>query len=177
MVGKVPGTIRLLSLAVIMLLNGCSDRDISDLQRYVAEVKARPKGAIKPLPEIKMVQTYVFEPEGLRDPFKPANQEPAPQVAMTGDGIKPDTTRPREALESYSLDSLRMVGTVRKGDVLWALVQTAEGTIYRVRAGNHMGRNYGRIVRVLDDRIELIEIVPDSPGNWREKEATVALAD
>ncbi len=177
MVVKVPVTIRLMTLAALLLLNGCGDRDLSDLEDYVAEVKARPKGAIKPLPEIKMVETFVFEPEGLRDPFKPANQEPAPQIAMGGSGIKPDTTRPREPLESYSLDSLRMVGTVKKNDVLWALVQTAEGSIYRVRTGNHMGRNFGRIVRITENSIELIEIVPDSPGNWREKETTVALAD
>ncbi len=174
---KASVTIRLVSLAAILLLNGCGSRDMSDLEAYVAEVKARPKGGIKPLPEIKMVETFVFEPEGLRDPFAPAKQAPTPQVAVGGSGIKPDTSRPREALESFSLDSLRMVGTVKKKGELWALVQTAEGTVYRVRTGNHMGRNYGRIVRVTDDRIELVEIVPDSPGNWREKEAAVALAN
>jgi len=172
-----PIRIRLVWIFSILLLSGCGGSDMSDLEAYIAEVKARPKGGIKPLPEIRMADSFFFDPEGLRNPFFPAKEAPPPQVALGGNGIRPDTTRPREPLESFALDSLRMVGTVKKNGKLWALVQTADGTVFRVRTGNHMGRNYGRIVRITDDRIELVEIVPDGPGSWREKEAAVALTD
>ncbi len=167
---------RLLSVLGCVLLVGCGGRDLSDLEAYVAEVKARPKGAIEPLPEIKTMETFVFDPAGLRDPFTPEKQTTPPQVVMTGSGIKPDPSRPREALEAYALDSLRMVGTVKKNDSLWGLVQTTEGTIYRVKPGNYMGQNHGRIIHIIDDRIELVEIVPDAPGTWRERQASLALA-
>lgn len=167
----------LVPVLVCLLLTGCGGRDLSDLKAYVAEVKARPKGRIEPLPELKTVETFTFDAEGLRDPFSPAKQTPLSQVSIAGSGIRPDPSRPREALEAYDLDSLRMVGTVKKHDVLWALVKTSEGTIYRVRPGNYMGRNYGHIVQITDDRIELVEIVPDAPGAWRERQATVALAE
>ncbi len=160
----------------VLFLGGCS-RDMSDLEAYVAEVKARPKGAIEPLPEIQTVETFVFDPEGLRDPFAPAKQTPPPRVAVAGSGVKPDPSRPREPLESYELDSLRMVGSLKKDGALWALVQTPEGTIYRVRPGNHMGKNYGRIIRVTEEGIDLVEIIPDGPGTWRERQATVALSE
>lgn len=167
---------RVLLLLGCVLLASCSGRDLSDLEAYVAEVKARPKGAIEPMPEIKAVETFAFDPEGLRDPFVPEKPTPPPQVAVTGNGVRPDPTRPREALEAYALDSLRMVGTIKKDDVLWGLVQTAEGTIYRVKPGNYLGQNHGRIVQIADDRIELVEIVPDAPGTWRERPASLALA-
>ncbi len=168
---------RAVALTLTAFLVGCGDRDISDLQAYVAEVKARPKGSIEPLPEIKIVETFVFDPEDLRDPFAPAKQAPPPQVAVGGSGIKPDPTRPREPLEAYDLDSLRMVGTVKKASTLWALIQTGEGTIYRVRTGNHMGKNNGRIVRITEEGIDLVEIVPDGPGTWREQQARLNLVD
>jgi type IV pilus assembly protein PilP len=158
------------------LLAGCAERDFSDLEAYVAEVKARPKGAIEPMPELKTVETFVFDPEGLRDPFVPEKPTPPPQAAVTGNGVRPDPNRPREALEAYALDSLRMMGTIEKDGVLWGLVQTSEGTIYRVKPGNYLGQNHGRIARITEDRIELIEIVPDAPGTWRERQASLALA-
>jgi len=80
-------------------------------------------------------------------------------------------------LEAFSLDSLRMVGTLTDHEGLWGLVRTKDGTIHSVRVGNYMGQNYGRIVRILEDRIELMEIVPDKPGTWREQQATLALAE
>ncbi len=166
-----------ITMTSLLLLGGCGGRDLSDLEAYVAEMKARPKGTIEPLPEIKTVETFVYDPEGLRNPFAPAKQTPPPQVAMAGTGIKPDLSRPREALESYELDSLRMVGTIKKDGVLWGLIQTSEGTIYRVRPGNHMGKNYGRIIRVTEEGIDLVEIIPDGPGTWRERQATVALSE
>ncbi|MCX8048594.1 MAG: pilus assembly protein PilP [Methylohalobius sp.] len=159
-----------------MMLAGCGGRDLSDLEAYVAEVKARPKGAIEPMPEIKPSETFVFDPEGLRDPFVPEKPTPPPQVAVTSSGVKPDPTRPREALEEYALDGLRMMGTIKKDEILWGLVQTPEGTVHRVKAGNYMGQNHGRIVQVLEDRIELVEIVPDAPGTWRERQASLAMA-
>lgn len=167
---------RLCFLFGCVLLAGCAERDLSDLEAYVAEVQARPKGSIEPMPEIKTMETFVFDPEGLRDPFMPEKPTPPPQVAVTGSSVRPDLTRPREELEKYALDSLRMVGTVRKDNILWGLVQTSEGTIYRVKPGNYMGQNYGRIIQINEDKIELVEIVPDTPESWRERPASLALA-
>lgn len=168
----------LLPMIVIGLV-GCGGDDVSDLQKYIQEVKARPKGAIEPLPEIKVVESFVFKPDGLRDPFRPIekmNDERAVDVSGTN-GIKPDTERRKEELEAYSLDTLRMVGTLTNQKGLWGLVKAKDGTIHRVQVGNHMGQNYGKIIRILEDKIELMEIVPDKPGTWREQQASLALAE
>ncbi len=169
-----------LGCAVLMaLLAGCGNNDFSDLNKYIAEVKARSKGAIEPLPEVKVVEPFMFKPEGLRDPFKPleqANSEQAAEAA-TGSGLKPDTTRRREELEAFTLDSLRMVGTVVMKSSLWGLVKSSDGVVHRVQVGNYMGKNYGKIIRIANDKIELMEIVPDKPGTWREQQASLALSE
>ena len=163
----------------LTLLVGCGDSGFSDLEQYVKEVKARPKGNIEPLPEMKTIEPFVFKPEGLRDPFKAMTESEEEQEAQlsTGNGIKPDTSRRKEELEAYPLDNLRMVGTVVMKTKLWGLVKASDKTIYRVQVGNHMGKNYGKIIRILTDKIELMEIVPDTPGTWREQQTSLALTE
>lgn len=164
---------------LFVLMTGCGSDDFSDLNKYIQEVKARPKGPIEPLPEIKVVESFVFKPDGLRDPFRPvekSSEDANIDVAGVA-GIKPDTERRKEELEAYSLDTLRMVGTLTNQKGLWGLVKAKDGTIHRVQVGNHMGQNYGKIIRILEDKIELMEIVPDKPGTWREQQASLALAE
>lgn len=162
-----------------VLLGGCSDDDFTDLNQYIAEVKARPKGNIEPLPEIKVVESFTFRPEGLRNPFQATDKKSEDDdVDLSSvNGIKPDTTRRKEELEAYSLDTLRMVGTLSMKNGLWGLVKATDGTIHRVQEGHHMGQNYGKIIRIRQDKIELMEIVPDKPGTWREQQASLALAE
>ena len=163
----------------LALLSGCGNDDFSDLNQYILRVKAEPKGAIQPLPEIKVVESFMFNPEGLRDPFKPLVQPEQDEAAelSTGGGIKPDTTRRKEDLEAFPLDVLKMVGTVVMKSNLWGLVKADDGTIHRVQVGNYMGKNYGKIIRISTDKIELMEIVPDKPGSWREQQTSLALTE
>jgi type IV pilus assembly protein PilP len=158
-------------------LAGCTDTDTSDLKRYVVEVKSSPRGAVEPLPEIKTVEPFIFNPEDLHDPFAAPDNKPPPDEGPVESGLRPDTARPREELESYELDSLRMVGTVHQGGILWGLIRANDGTIHRVRTGNFMGKNYGKIVNIKETLIELVEIVSDNPGTWRERKAAIDLVE
>lgn len=170
----------ILSTLLVMLV-GCGGDDFSDLQKFIQEVNSRPKGAIDPLPESKVVESFIFKPDGLRDPFLPTGNSTAASNsdAYGGTGIRPDTERRKEELEAYPLDSLRMVGTLVDAKGLWGLIRAKkDGTVHSVQVGNHMGQNYGKIMRILDDKIELMEIVPDvKPGTWREQEAAMALGE
>ena len=172
-------SIILLCSTMLGLLTACANDDVSDLNRFIQEVKARPKGTIQPLPENKIVESFIFQPDGLRNPFRPSeknNDDTGLDVSGAG-GIRPDTERRKEELEAFSLDSLRMMGVLKDHEGLWGLIKVKDGTIHSVQVGNHMGQNYGKITRILEDRIELMEIVPDKPGTWREQQATLALAE
>lgn len=164
----------------LVLLTACNNDDFTDLTQYIAEVKLKPKGTIKPLPEPKFIEPFVFRPEDLRDPFKPIkpveDTEPGPGKSI-GSGIRPDTTRRKEELEAFPIETLKMIGTVNMKSNLWGLVKSADDTVYRVRVGNYMGQNYGKIVRISPEKIELMEIVPDQPGTWREQQMSIMLTD
>ncbi len=163
-------------LLVVAGLPACSGGN-DDLEQYIDEVKARPGGRIEPLPEITPYEVFVYkaDAEGFRSPFVPD----APQAASgAGAGsTRPDPERSREFLEQFSLDTLRMVGTLELGGTNYGLVQTSDGLVHRVVPGNYMGQNDGRIVAVNDSEIELVEIISDGIGGYVEREAAVGLAD
>lgn len=169
---------RLLFIFLAAFLSACGNNDTSDLDSYIQSIKAKPKGAIEKLPEFKMPETYTYEPDVLRDPFKPIN-EPDPQqdAGNYAGGLRPDFHRRKEELEAFPLDALKMVGTVVMNAKLWGLVKATDKTIHRVQVGNYMGKNFGKIIQISPDKIELIEIVPDRPGTWREQQTTLALAE
>lgn len=147
---------------------------MDDLERKVQEIKARPGGEIEPLPEVEPYETFEYSAHDLRSPFTPGRAE---QQESAGEGPRPDPDRPQEPLESFSLDSLDMVGTFEMEGEKWGLVRDPDGLIHRIQPGNYMGRNYGRIVEVTESRIRLVELVPDGSGGWMEREASMTLED
>jgi type IV pilus assembly protein PilP len=160
-------------LLVLMagLLAGCTS-DTKEVEAWVAEVKARPAPPLDPLPVMKQFETFEYNPEGLRDPFA----VPTPD-RDSGTGLRPDPNRRKEALEAYPLDGLNMVGTIGAGRNLIGLVLAPDRVTYRVRPGNYLGQNDGRITAVYEDRIEMVELVPDGAGGWLERQAKIALED
>ena len=146
-----------------------------DLDRYINEVKARPGGRIEPLPEITPYQvfTYIADAQGIRSPFRPDT----PQALGGGNGPRPDDERSREYLETFSLDSLGMVGTLHINETMYGLVQTSDGLIHRVIPGNYMGQNDGRITEISESEIGLVEIISDGIGGYIERDAAVGLSD
>lgn len=167
---------RIITLLLPLALVGCANKDMSDLQGFVDEVKSRPPSGIEPIPEIKQAIGFVYEAKNRRDPFTRQEDETAAAETVLDNGIRPDPRRRKEELESYALDSLRMVGTLEQDDATWGLVKTSDGTIHRVAPGNYMGLNDGRITRISEEKIELIELVPTG-GGFLEKEAAVALGE
>jgi type IV pilus assembly protein PilP len=167
---------RLALILPILLLGGCANRDMSDLQAYVEEVKARPPSGISPPPEPVEVETYLYVAGDRRDPFTPDTTAHDQVETVVDSGIMPDLNRRKEELEFFPLDSLRMVGTLEQDGQRWALVKTKEGTIHRVTLGNHMGRNYGKIVEISEDKIKLVELVQIGSG-YQEQEAEISLGE
>jgi type IV pilus assembly protein PilP len=166
-----------LSLASVGMLAGCANPNIDELQGYVDEQKAKPPGRIEPLPEIKQITTFTYVANSRRDPFTPAESGERERATIAESGISPDFNRRKEELETYTLDSIRMVGILEQYGVTWGLVKTKEGTIHRVKTGNYMGQNHGRIVQISEDKIELTEIVQDGTGGYSERQASLALVE
>ncbi len=83
--------------------------------------------------------------------------------------VRPNLAREREPLERFALGTLRLVGFVKQGGELFALVQSPDGGIARVVVGSHLGRNHGRVVRLSEGGLDIVEIVPDGAGAWMER--------
>jgi len=155
----------------------------SDLEQYVQEVLQRPAGGVDPIPEFPQVEPYVYLPGGRLDPFWALSDEQPGDVAA-GEGGQ--TTLPadwqiiifnrnKEELETFELDSLRMVGTMDRGGNFWGIIQDPEGVVHRVQLGNYMGKNNGEIVYLAEGQIELRELAQDGQGRWGERTAYLRL--
>src|SRR3546814_10764499 len=66
-----------------------------------------------------------------------------------------------------------MVGTIGRGGGMVGLVVAPDKVVYRIQPGVYMGQNDGRVTAVHEDRIELVELVPDGAGGWLERPASV----
>jgi type IV pilus assembly protein PilP len=166
-----------LGLTLLALLAGCG-HDMSDLEQYALEVKARKSRAIDPIPQVKPYEPFTYEPSDRRDPFTPLLQSRAEALAAaagTG-GIRPDVNRPKEPLEDFTLDSLRMLGTITMERRAYALIRAPDTVVHRVSVGDHMGQNYGKITSISETEVVLMEIIPDGFGGWMQRPASLGLA-
>jgi type IV pilus assembly protein PilP len=165
---KLISVVALASLA----LTSCSD-GLSELEAKVAEIKSRPGERIDPIPEIKPDEPFVYNASNLRSPFVPT----PPTRSDVANAVRPDVKRPREFLEQFPIDSMRMVGTLQLQGRNYGLVQGKDGLVHRVLPGNYMGQNDGRIVGITGNKISIIEIVPDGVGGYIERAAALALTE
>ena len=168
----------LAGLAATMLAACSGSEGFSDIDALIAEVKARPARAIEPLPEVQAYQAFAYSAANRRSPFaQPVPVEPVRTEQAPRSNITPDLDRPRELLENFDLGSMTMVGTIRRAgqDELFALVNDGEGGIHRVRTGQYLGKNFGRVTRIEPTGISLVEIVSDGDQGWFERPRTLGL--
>lgn len=130
------------------------------------------KGNVPPLPKIKAFSEVAYDVGSRVDPFAASKIEPERKSR----GMRPDTDRPREPLEAYPLESLRMVGTLFKQNKVHALIQ-ADRTLHQVRVGTHVGQNFGVITRITETEVALKELVEDANGDWAERTSTLQLQE
>ncbi len=158
-------------LACLLILAGCT-RGQSDLETWVAKAKAEPAPPLQPLPVMQQFESFEYAAGTLRDPFSP----PVPD-RNEGSGPRPDPERRKEVLEAFPLDSMNMAGTIGAGKGLVGLLTAPDKVTYRIRPGNYLGQNDGRVTAVYEDHIEIVELVPDGAGGWLERPAKIALED
>ncbi|MGL4714881.1 MAG: pilus assembly protein PilP [Aeromonas sp.] len=160
-----------------LLLAACGGQE--DMDAYVAQVKARPPIPIEPLPELKPFSPMHYQQRELRSPF----MHPEPEATIGGDNrakLAPNceqtvVERKKEVLESYSLASLQMRGSLGKSGQLWALIQTPDGQSMRVGLNEYMGLDQGRVIKITDTAVDLLETIADGKGCWVTRETQLAM--
>ncbi|MFT4822652.1 MAG: type IV pilus assembly protein PilP [Halioglobus sp.] len=165
-----------LSVLLVITLAACGGGDMSDLNTFMAEKRAKPGGIITPIPTFKAYEAFAYSATALRSPFdRPIEVREIRQLQAIS-AVKPDETRAKEFLEQYTFDSLRMVGGLARAGTDWVLVRDPDGGIHRVTLGYFMGRNHGKIVEMTETYVAVIEIVTDGTENgWVERPRTIKL--
>lgn len=167
---------RLLSyLTVCIALSACSNDGLDDLRTFVQNAHADRKPKVEPIPEIKPYEAFEYSATQLTDPFSVANLKPLNTPIASGP--RPDMNRRKEPLEDYPLDALKMVGTLSRQKQQWAIVQAPDGTVHRAQVGNFMGQNFGKVTKIADEKIDLLELIPGSSGEWVERQASLAIVE
>lgn len=154
-------------------LSACSVDHNEDLKQFVKDSGNGLRGKVDPLPEIKPYEPFTYDAFDLQDPFKPRKLQPA----KGSGGIQPDLNRAKEALEAYPLENLSMVGMLQKNKTIFAIIKTPDNNLYRVKAGNYIGQNFGVISKISESDVSLKELVQDSAGDWIERESTLQLQE
>ena len=164
-----------LALASI-LLAGCGGEEFQDLRDFVRDSGKDMRGKIPPPPEVKPYEPLAYNNDAnLTDPFKP--RKPNLRSGSRPGVNQPDMDRPKEALEEFPLEGIRMVGYLYQKRVGYAVVRAPDGKLHRVKAGNYIGMNFGLIKEVTDTEVVIKEMVQDSTGDWSERMSNLQLVE
>jgi type IV pilus assembly protein PilP len=168
-------TVYLIFLASLLLV-GCGGEEFQDLRDFVKNAGVDMRGKIEPPPDVKPYEPFTYENDAnLPDPFKPRKSD-ARNANRTGQN-QPNLNRPKEELEDFPLESLKMVGYLFQRNVGHAVIRSAEGKVYLVKAGNYIGMNFGQVISVTETEVKIKEMVQDSNGDWTERESSLLLAE
>lgn len=164
----------MIATALGLALSGCGGDGMEDLREFVRTAHADRKPKIEPLPEIKPHESFIYTAQELVDPFATRNLRPP---VSTAGGPRPDMNRRKEPLEDFPLDALKMVGTLSRGQQTWAVVQAPDGSVHRIQTGSYVGQNFGKVLRVTQEKVEVLELIQGALGDWIEREASLAIAE
>ncbi|MGK9065917.1 type 4a pilus biogenesis lipoprotein PilP [Stutzerimonas chloritidismutans] len=161
----------------LALLGGCGiGNDFADLQAYMDDVRAKPKGVIEPLPAFLPYEAFTYSAANLRHPFQPPIKVDLAQQQKGTRDIHPDESRIKQFLEEFNIETFTMVGTLVNGAGTYALIKGGDG-VHRVKVGDYLGRNHGRIIEIGEAEVDVVEIVPDGDGGWLERPRSLTLKE
>lgn len=166
-------------IIILVTMTGC-DRISSqkELELFVIQTKSMAKKKAEVLPEDLATLDYKYLGKGQRSPFVTPKEYILSQVSDAKGSNRPDVARTKEVLEQYDLQDLKMVGTLKKSDgTSWGLIKDSENIVYKIKIGNFIGKNFGKVVRVTDKQIEINESISNSYGGWITNSVIIKMED
>jgi type IV pilus assembly protein PilP len=165
--------------AIVFLLNGCFSSKDSELQQWMVEQKGNTPTKVVPITAPKKFVPQAYTQQAAMEPFNnqkllQALRKDSSQSAANLALISPELARTKEALESFPLDTVSMVGTLNKKNSPVALLKV-DKLLYQAKVGNYVGQNYGRITKISDMEVVLREIAQDASGEWVERKVNLQL--
>ena len=170
----------LLFLSVFVLV-GCLPSGEDELRLWIADQRANTKPSVTPLTEPKKFIPEPYSQGAVLEPFNQmkltqALRRDSAQIASNAALIAPEMTRRKEPLEAFPLDAMAMVGSLNKTGTPTALLKV-DNLIYQIKIGSYLGQNYGKVVRITENSIQLREIAQDATGDWIERPVSLDLQE
>ena len=178
---SMPNLFRLGGLLVVLGLVGCGAATQDELTQWISQQKSQTLPRVPPIAEPKQFQPQAYLPASAVDPF--SNQQLTQALKRDSATVRagtaflaPELARRKEALEAVPVDAMALVGTMVRAGQPVALIKV-DRMLYQVRPGNHLGKNYGRVVRITETELTLREVVQDAMGDWVERSASLQLQE
>jgi type IV pilus assembly protein PilP len=111
-------------------------------------------------------EEYAYNPTGKPDPFKPFLQ-------LTP--MRQSRSVPLTPLQKYDLGQLKLVAVLSTPQGNVGLVEDATGKGYFVKRGTLIGKNDGKVSKVMSDRLIVEEVFLDVLGQKKVNETSLAL--
>ena len=164
-----------------VFLAGCSASTEDELRQWMTDQQNQTRPRIAPISEPKQFKPESYAQVTAVDPFSNqkltlALKKDSAQLTSNSALIDPELARRKEALESFPLDAMSLVGSMVRANQPVALIKI-DSLLYQVRTGNYLGQNYGRITKITETEVSLREIVQDSGGEWVERTASLQLQE
>lgn len=172
---------RALFLSLVVVLAACTLTSEDELHQWMTEQKGLIRPKVKPIAEPKQFKPESYAMAGEVEPYSnqkltQALKKDTNQSASNAALIAPELARRKEPLEDYPLDSMTLVGSMVKAGKPVALV-TVGKLLYQVRPGDHLGQNFGRVMKISETEVSLREIAQDAAGEWIERTASLQLQE
>lgn len=161
-----------LLFGLIFWVAGCGGETVSPPAPKAGEPQAVTKKVeavkeAKKEPEKKTEPEYQYNPSGRPDPFKPFIQlTPAKELVRR---------TPLTPLQKFDISQLKLVAIISKPEGNIAMVEDSKGRGYFVKKGTDIGKNDGKITKILKDRIIIEELYSDVWGQIKKSEVILYL--
>jgi type IV pilus assembly protein PilP len=156
-------------MTLLIALGACKELPQEDIKNWINANQKNVTSRKISSEEQEIFQVFIYQANDRIDPFD------SKKIALlstdypsAGNNISPDVQRTRETLEQYAIDSLRMVGTLRKAGKIIALIQI-ENFFYQVHVGSYLGQDMGRVIKISEDAMQVEETTQDAGGEWRKR--------
>lgn len=160
-----------------LALAGC-EPDNQELQAWMEQQRREVKPNVEPLAAPKKFNPVPYANAQAVDPFSPQKLSGAlkQESRLPSSLFAAEFNRRKEPLEAFPLDAMSMVGSLIRGGTPRALLKV-DGLLYQVKPGDHLGQNFGRVLRISETEVVLREVVQDAAGEWIERNTTLQLQE
>ncbi len=164
-------------VVILLLLAGCND-DTAEQKEFIDQIQASATPQVEPVPHMRDFTHFAYTAHNLRSPFvAPEPEVIESKMIQVQNCLHPDPDRARDPLEKYPIDTLSMKGTIATKNVTWALIKASDQGLYKVKRGQYMGLYHGEVINVQPGFIELLELIPDGSGCWKERLSRVEIRE